>query len=40
MVKLTDHLHMTIAVDWDVKPPTKQIKYARNVQNEKNCGVQ
>ena len=24
MVRLTDHLSMTIAVDWDVKPQTKQ----------------
>ena len=26
MVRLTDHLKMTIAVDWDVKLQTKQIK--------------
>ena len=25
MVRLTDRLDMTIAVDWDVKPQTKQI---------------
>ena len=24
MVRLTDHLNMTIVVDWDVKPQTKQ----------------
>ena len=24
MVRLTDHLDMTIAADWDVKPQTKQ----------------
>ena len=24
MVRLTDHLDMTIAVDWDVKPQTNQ----------------
>ena len=24
MVRLTDHLDMTIAVDWDTKPQTKQ----------------
>ena len=26
MVRLTDHLHMTIVVDWDVKPKNKQTK--------------
>ena len=26
MVRLTDHLDMTIAVDWDIKPQTKQTK--------------
>ena len=26
MVRLTNHLDMTIAVDWDVKPQTKQIR--------------
>ena len=24
MVRLTDHLNMTIAVDWDVKPQIKE----------------
>ena len=24
MVRLTDHLDMTMAVDWDIKPQTKQ----------------
>ena len=30
MVRLTDHLDMTIAVDWDVKPKTnkKQVEVA------------
>ena len=26
VLRLTDHLNMTIAVDWDVKPQTKQAK--------------
>ena len=26
MVRLIDHLNMTVAVDWDVKPQTKQTK--------------
>ena len=26
MIRLTDRLDMTIAVDWDVKPRTKQTK--------------
>ena len=26
VVRLTDHLDMIIAVDWDVKPQTKQIQ--------------
>ena len=30
MVRLTDHLNMTIAVDWDVRPHTKQ-KTTQNV---------
>ena len=29
VVRLTDHLDMTIAVDWDVKPQTKQIEISR-----------
>ena len=26
VVRLTDHLNMTIAVDWDIKPQTKVSK--------------
>ena len=26
MIRLTDHLDITIAVDWDIKPQTKQTK--------------
>ena len=26
VVRLTNHLNMTIAVDWDIKPQTEQIK--------------
>ena len=26
VVRLTDHLYMIIAVDWDIKPQTKQNK--------------
>ena len=29
MVRLTDSLDMTIAVDWDAKPQTKQTKRER-----------
>ena len=31
VVRLTDRLDMTIAVDWDVKPQTNQIKHLQHV---------
>ena len=44
MFRLSDHLNMTIAVDWDIKPQTKQTKMIGRVatvrekvlENEKN----
>ena len=29
-LRLPDHLNMTIAVDWDVKPHTKQLNKGTN----------
>ena len=34
MVKLTDRLDTTIAVDWDVKPQTKQTNH-RSIDTQK-----
>ena len=38
MVRRTDHLNMTIAIDWDLKHQTKQTKYVvgtrKNYLNE------
>ena len=31
MVRCTDHLNMTIAVDWDVKPHIKKTSKASNI---------
>ena len=32
VVRLSDHLDMTIAVDWDVKPATKANKHTARVK--------
>ena len=45
MGRLIDRLDMTIAVDWDVKPQTKQIKQSKSMilvllsvlETEKHC---
>ena len=29
MVRIADRLDMTIAVEWDIKPQTKQMHYCR-----------
>ena len=29
MVRLTDRLNMMIAVDWDIKPQTKQTEFGK-----------
>ena len=35
MFRLSDHLNMTIAVDWDIKPQTKQTKMIGRVVSGK-----
>ena len=39
MVRLTDHLEMTIAVDWDVKLQTKQTKASSEGSDETKIGL-
>ena len=39
VVRLTNHLDMTIAVDWDIKPQTKQIKPDIAFSAHKELGV-
>ena len=37
VVRLTDHLDMTIAVDWNVKPQTKQKKWPGRIAQSVTC---
>ena len=36
MVRLTDHLDMTIVLDWDVKPQNKQTRLTLILPNYEN----
>ena len=37
MFRLTDHLDMTIAVDWDVKPQTKKRNHGIQFKKRTTC---